>query len=205
MGNITKLSVHPYERVCVFLEKNFYLLFCVRCKSSLCCSYFLFFLCFLSSSLCQPLLDAVSENPLLEPYVYPLKRVIFHKLIVQLSRVYSTLSIKHFTTHICTSSFLPWSEAEKLFVAIIQQQQMSSQQNLFPLTYSVPGTAGGPVTGGYIASGGGGSGIGGGAGVGGLSIRLDYSTSSILFETPDASAANTWKHQLCNLAKQIDR
>ncbi|PHJ17525.1 eukaryotic initiation factor-3 subunit, partial [Cystoisospora suis] len=157
------------------------------------------------SSLCQPLLDAVSTNPLLEPYVYPLKRVVFHKLIVQLSRVYSTLSIKHFTTHICTSSFLPWSEAEKLFVAIIQHQQISANRNLFPLTYSsiLPG---GGATAGYIASAAGGGGPGGAGGVGGgLSIRLDYSTSSILFETPDASAANTWKHQLCNLAKQIDR
>lgn len=174
---------------------------------SICFSFFLgFFWFFFSSSLCQPLLDAVSSNPLLEPYVYPLKRVIFHKLIVQLSRVYSTLSIKHFTTHICTSSFLPWSEAEKLFVAIIQQQQISTNQNLFPLTYSSSILPGGATTAGYIASApGGGAGGSLGGGGGGLSIRLDYATSSILFETPDASAANTWKHQLCNLAKQIDR
>ncbi|EPR61713.1 putative eukaryotic initiation factor-3 subunit 10, partial [Toxoplasma gondii GT1] len=128
-------------------------------------------------SLCQPLLDAVSANPLLEPYVYPLKRVIFHKLIFQLSRVYATLSIKHFTTHICTASFLPWSHAEKLFVALVQEQQASSSSF-------------GSASANSNAN---------------LSIRLDYASSAILFETPDAAAANTLRHQLCNLAKQIDK
>lgn len=137
-------------------------------------------------SLCQPLLDAVSENPLLEPYVYPLKRVIFHKLIFQLSRVYATLSIKHFTTHICTTSFLPWSQAEKLFVALVQQQQSAASGSFLGTGSSGPGAA-------ANASG------------GGLSIRLDYASSAILFETPDAAAANTLRHQLCNLAKQIDK
>ncbi|XP_058515697.1 uncharacterized protein LOC131479143, partial [Ochotona princeps] len=128
-------------------------------------------------SLCEPLLERISKNPTLEPYVIPLKRVIFHKLIFQLSRVYATLSIKHFTTHICTNSFLPWSEAEKLFVALVQQQQQQAallaQQQL----------AGGGV----------------------LCIRLDYATSAILFETPEAAAANVLKHQLSNLAKHIDK
>ncbi|PFH32754.1 putative eukaryotic initiation factor-3 subunit 10 [Besnoitia besnoiti] len=139
-------------------------------------------------SLCQPLLDAVSQNPLLEPYVYPLKRVIFHKLIFQLSRVYATLSIKHFTTHICTSSFLPWSQAEKLFVALVQQHQGAA--------------AGGAMA---FGSGAGGAHAGANAGAMSLSIRLDYASSAILFETPDAAAANTLRHQLCSLAKQIDK
>eukprot|EP00922_Rhytidocystis_sp_ex-Travisia-forbesii_P055193 GHVS01081741.1.p1 GENE.GHVS01081741.1~~GHVS01081741.1.p1 ORF type:complete len:845 (+),score=114.33 GHVS01081741.1:163-2697(+) len=64
-----------------------------------------------------PLLEEVKQTD----YVATLKRVIFQKLITQLSAVYNSISIDYFTTHICSNEFLPWAEAENIVVSLVQQ------------------------------------------------------------------------------------
>ncbi|KAF8817969.1 putative eukaryotic initiation factor-3 subunit 10 [Cardiosporidium cionae] len=58
---------------------------------------------------CQPLLKQL-ENTSNAKYVTPLKRIIFHKLIVQLSRVFTSVTIEYFTTQICPNDFYEWDD-----------------------------------------------------------------------------------------------
>eukprot|EP00922_Rhytidocystis_sp_ex-Travisia-forbesii_P049216 GHVS01073300.1.p1 GENE.GHVS01073300.1~~GHVS01073300.1.p1 ORF type:complete len:847 (-),score=149.92 GHVS01073300.1:83-2623(-) len=67
-----------------------------------------------------PLLNSLTDTE----YVSALKRVVFHKMITQLSTVYNSMSIDYFTTDICTEDFLPWVEAEKLVVSLVEQGQV---------------------------------------------------------------------------------
>lgn len=63
----------------------------------------------------------IQASPLLESYIPSLKRVIFDKLILKLSKIYTSLSISFFTTSLCPESFIPWGEAEIIIVQLVHQ------------------------------------------------------------------------------------
>lgn len=140
----------------------------------------------LCSSQCQPLLNRVAEIPHMAMFILPLKRVIFQKLIQQISRVYVSLSIDYFTTHICTSEFLAWPDAEKLLVALVQPSPSGSGALGDPLD-SLGGTAA-PLS-----------------LDGGVRVRIDYSSRALIFQTSDVSAERTIRQQIVTLAKVLDK
>lgn len=61
-------------------------------------------------------LDVIKDSPLLESYIPALKRVVFDKLLLKLSRIYTSLSIDFFTNTLCPDTFISWSEAESIIV-----------------------------------------------------------------------------------------
>ncbi|EUD68991.1 translation initiation factor 3 subunit A [Plasmodium inui San Antonio 1] len=63
-------------------------------------------------------------------YIGKIKEVIFHKLILQLSKVYSYISIDYFIENICPESFISWNEAEKLLVDLVYQKELEMRIDL---------------------------------------------------------------------------
>lgn len=63
-----------------------------------------------------PLLEFVSSDPYLAQYLPKLKEIIFHKLLLQLSKVYFTIKIDYFTSQICPKEFYEWHQAETVLI-----------------------------------------------------------------------------------------
>uniref|UniRef100_A0A8C9GSG3 Protein TIC 214-like n=1 Tax=Piliocolobus tephrosceles TaxID=591936 RepID=A0A8C9GSG3_9PRIM len=59
---------------------------------------------------CELLLKEL-ENTEYKIYIKKIKEVIFHKLILQISKVYSNISIDYFIENICPEYFFTWNEA----------------------------------------------------------------------------------------------
>lgn len=75
----------------------------------------------------QPLLEdiraAMTECPRIDHYVSLLKEVVFRKLLISLSGVYSTISFEFFKAKICP--IMTWIKAERSLVAMADDCQLS--------------------------------------------------------------------------------
>ncbi|ANQ10107.1 Eukaryotic translation initiation factor 3 subunit A [Plasmodium coatneyi] len=78
---------------------------------------------------CDVLLKEL-ENTEHKVYIGKIKEVIFHKLILQLSKVYSHISIDYFIENICPESFIPWNEAETMLVDLVYQKEIEMRIDL---------------------------------------------------------------------------
>ncbi|SOV23675.1 eukaryotic translation initiation factor 3 subunit 10, putative [Plasmodium sp. DRC-Itaito] len=78
---------------------------------------------------CEVLLKEL-ENTEYAIYTKKIKEVIFHKLILQLSRVYSYISIDYFIENICPDHFMSWNEAEKMLVDLVYQRELEMKIDL---------------------------------------------------------------------------
>uniref|UniRef100_A0A0G4FH57 PCI domain-containing protein n=1 Tax=Chromera velia CCMP2878 TaxID=1169474 RepID=A0A0G4FH57_9ALVE len=81
-------------------------------------------------SLCRdaiPLLESFKDSEDLNVYVPSIKKVVFWKLMRQLSGIYSVLSISAFCENLCPESFMPWSEAEANLVDLVHQGQVGAR------------------------------------------------------------------------------
>ncbi|XP_026190697.1 eukaryotic translation initiation factor 3 subunit A [Cyclospora cayetanensis] len=135
-------------------------------------------------SLCEPLLRRLEEQPLLQPYVAPLKRVVFSQLTQQLSKVYVSLSIDYFTSHICTEGFLSWAEAEKLLVALVHSSRRA--------------VAAGEGSGSAAAA------AAAAVESGGFSVRIDYAAKALIFGGTDVCPERHVQNSLVSLSKCLD-
>uniref|UniRef100_A0A8C9H0I5 PCI domain-containing protein n=1 Tax=Piliocolobus tephrosceles TaxID=591936 RepID=A0A8C9H0I5_9PRIM len=78
---------------------------------------------------CELLLKEL-ENTEYKIYIKKIKEVIFHKLILQISKVYSNISIDYFIENICPEYFFTWNEAESMLVDLVYQKELDMRIDL---------------------------------------------------------------------------
>ena len=68
-----------------------------------------------------PLLEELSNNPSFEHYIKRIKELILHRTIIRLSKVYTSISIRFFSTVICPAIFMDWKQVDNYFIVNIIQ------------------------------------------------------------------------------------
>lgn len=104
--------------------------------------------------------------------------MVLQKLAEQLARVYVSLSIDYFTSHVCTEDFLSWAEAEKLLVSLVHSSRRAADSS---------------------------SGAAASAESGSIAVRIDYASKAIIFEASEASPERHIKQCFVSLAKALDQ
>ncbi|KAL8269910.1 hypothetical protein Esti_006167 [Eimeria stiedai] len=134
-------------------------------------------------ALAQPLLETLAGKASLQPYLMPLKRVMLQKLAEQLAKVYVSLSIDYFTSHICSSEFLSWAEAEKLLVSLVHSSRRATDSSSSSSAAAAATAATSDPT---------------------ISVRIDYASKAIIFERNESCPEREIQRNFVSLSKALD-